>query len=93
MCLLVPALYKADVLKHWWLVEDLRGCRGSTQNQRPVEKERQAERELIPQWKSIDPASSGLLRGSELGKSLRILKLIIIEKPLLMITATGKYVL
>lgn len=70
-------LCKTDILKHRRLVEGLGGCGGFTQERRLVEKKRQVERELIPQWKSTDPVSAGLVLDPELGNSLRILKLIV----------------
>lgn len=58
-----------------------------------MENQRLVEEELIPQWKSTDAMSAGLVLDPALGNSLRTLKLIIIENPLLMIKMTWKRVL
>lgn len=71
-----------DVLKHQQLVEELGGCGGLT---------RLVGRALVPQWKSMDPGSAGLVLDPAVGSGFRTLKLT--EKPLLVIKTTQKCVL
>ena len=88
-------LCKTDVLTHRRLLEELGGCGGLTQERRLAEKPRPVEGELVPQWKSTDPVSAGLVLDTALGNSLRMLKLIttITEKLSLMIEMTQACVL
>lgn len=97
MCIVVPVswLCAKQMFSNtggWW--RSWEGVGGLTQERRLVEEQRRVEGELVPRWKSRDPAAAGLVLDPVLGNSLRILELIvIIEKTSLIIKMTQKCVL
>lgn len=92
VCILVPVGWFCA--EHQQLGEELGGCGGLAQEQRPLEKQRLGEGELSPQRKSTDPVSAGLVLDPALGDSSRTLKLTIItEKLSSVIKVTPKRVL